>query len=110
MSFHDGGDVNSIAQWLQLGDSIEYIGLEFDSMIHLEAIKVLESTKMERPICECGSRMKSMGKNQGLRCPSCKLVTADLWVKSTRKPPIEGWAQPPVDKRRHLARDWSKQP
>ena len=110
LSFHDGGDVNSIAQWLQLGDSIEYIGLEFDSMIHLEAIKVLESTKMERPICECGSRMKSMGKNQGLRCPSCKLVTADLWVKSTRKPPIEGWAQPPVDKRRHLARDWSKQP
>ena len=110
LSFHDGGPVNEVAQWIQVGDEIEYMGLEFEGMVHLEAVKLVNSTTKERPFCECGTRMKSMGKEQGLRCPSCKSKIPDKWEISPRKPPHEGWVQPPSDKRRHLAKDLSDLP
>jgi len=107
LSFQEGGPVNELSQWIQIGDEIEYMGLEFEGMIHLEAMKVVSSTTKQRPFCECGTRMKSMGKNQGLRCPSCKSVSTDKWDILPRIPPYDNWVQPPPDKRRHLAKDLS---
>ncbi|MGB1765917.1 MAG: hypothetical protein ACPHJE_00900, partial [Poseidonia sp.] len=49
-------------------------------------------------------RLKSMGSGQGLRCPSCKERSQDVWVEVPTKPPHLGWVEPPVDARRHLAR------
>ena len=93
-----------LAQWLEIGDSFEYMGMEYDGDIHLEAIMVTSSKTQTRPLCRCGTRMKSMGKGQGVRCPKCRTKTTESWVEEERVPPIEGWAQPPVDKRRHLAK------
>ena len=104
LAFSESGDINKLAQWLTEGDSIEYIGLEFEGKIHLEGLRVTKSQNLERPVCECGTRMKSMGKGQGVRCPKCKIKSLEKWVESDRIPPISGWAQPPVDKRRHLAK------
>ncbi len=102
--FSESGQLNKIAQWVEIGDKFEYMGLEFEEKIHLEALRIIESTSRVRPICDCGSRMKSMGKGQGVRCPKCRLKSDLAWINVVRKPMIEGWVQPPADKRRHLAK------
>lgn len=106
LSFSESGDMNLLCQWLNIGDEIQYLGLEFNGQIHLEGVKLISSIEKERPLCECGTRMKSMGEDQGIRCPKCKLTSTDNWVETIRKPPTEGWVQPPVDKRRHLAKQF----
>jgi tRNA(Ile2)-agmatinylcytidine synthase len=44
--------------------------------VNLEKINVLKlakKTQVQNPMCpNCGKRLKSMGKNQGLRCEKCK--------------------------------------
>lgn len=104
LAFSESGNVNKIAQWLEIGDSFEFMGLEYEGKFHLEAIRVTESKSVSRPLCDCGSRMKSMGAGQGVRCPICKSRSMELWSHEERKPPFTGWVQPPVDKRRHLAK------
>jgi len=104
LAFNESGDVNKIAQWLEIGDEIEFMGLEHEGNFHLEAIKVIFSSTAKRPLCECGTRMKSMGKGQGVRCPKCKRRSDQTWYNEERKPPLQGWVQPPADKRRHLAK------
>ena len=104
LAFNESGDVNRIAQWFEIGDEIEFMGLEYEGNYHLEAIKVISSTIAQRPICECGTRMKSMGKGQGVRCPKCKKRSDKKWTMEERLPPLQGWVQPPADKRRHLAK------
>ena len=104
LAFNESGDLNKIAQWLDIGDTIEWMGLEYENKFHLEAIKVVESKRKVRPLCDCGTRMKSMGVNQGVRCPKCKSKRVEPWDIENGVPPISGWVQPPVDKRRHLAK------
>ena len=79
----------------------------FIGKIHLEGIYVTDSKEKVRPICECGTRMKSMGADQGVRCPTCKTRSTIKWTTVQREPPISGWVQPPYDKRRHLAKSMS---
>tara|TARA_B100000941_G_scaffold125491_1_gene88722 strand:+ start:9619 stop:10737 length:1119 start_codon:yes stop_codon:yes gene_type:complete len=104
VAFSESGDVNKLCQWLKIGDRFDCVGLEYDGVIHIEGIKIIESRIKTRPICSCGVRMKSMGKGQGVRCPKCKEIRENGWDISNRKPPIVGWAQPDPDKRRHLAK------
>jgi tRNA(Ile2)-agmatinylcytidine synthase len=105
VSFSAGADMNRLAQWLQRGDEIEYLGLQDrEGVIHLEALKLLSATGKQRPTCVCGKRMKSMGKGQGVRCPKCKITQDQQWIFTDREPPSTGWTQPPFDCRRHLAR------
>ncbi len=104
MIFGESGDLNKLAQWLEVGDSIEWMGMEYEGKFHLEAMNVIKSSRNLRPLCDCGTRMKSMGTNQGVRCPKCKKKSNEQWSIEHREPPIYGWAQPPVDKRRHLAK------
>jgi len=106
VSFSEGGEMNILAQWLQCGDEIEYLGLQDrDGVIHLEGLKLLSATSKQRPTCDCGKRMKSMGKGQGVRCPNCKNIQNRQWIVTERIPPSSGWTQPPFDCRRHLARE-----
>jgi len=104
MVFSESGDLNKLAQWLEVGDSIEWMGMEYEDKFHLEAMRVIKSNRNLRPLCQCGTRMKSMGTNQGVRCPRCKQKSNEQWSIENREPPISGWAQPPLDKRRHLAK------
>lgn len=105
--FSDSGDMNILCQWLEFGDEISCIGLEYEGKLHLEGVRVINSVSKLRPMCKCGTRMKSMGKNQGSRCPKCKTKSSNNWELSERIPPFKDWVQPPYDKRRHLAEDLS---
>ena len=108
VSYAEGGPVNSLARWLKPGDSIAVAGLFHpDGRLHVERLKVESwvARNHERPLCSsCRVRLKSMGKGQGLRCPSCKARTPDRWVDVPILPPFIEWVEPPMDSRRHLAR------
>jgi tRNA(Ile2)-agmatinylcytidine synthase len=114
--FAEGGPVNALARWLKPGDTIEVRGLRHpDGSLHAEQMRCMDAVTraVERPQCSaCGRRMKSMGANQGVRCPGCKLRAEDAWVDVPSTPPYDGWVEPNVDGRRHLARplSWSKTP
>ena len=111
--YAEGGPVNALGRWLVAGDTVEVRGLHHpDGDLHVEQVRLLKAVarKQERPLCPaCSTRMKSMGAGQGLRCPACKIRGEDSWVNNVPKPPFEGWVEPPLDARRHLARplDWN---
>ena len=65
-------EVKLLAQWLLPGDKIEFNGLRNEhGTIHLEKLKVISAeVEKRRPKCfSCDVTLKSMGKNQQLRCP-----------------------------------------
>jgi tRNA(Ile2)-agmatinylcytidine synthase len=80
-AYEPTGDLRKVARELQLGDSIEVFGAVNKATatkpqtINLEKINIVslaQKTLTENPRCSnCGKRLKSMGKNQGLRCEKC---------------------------------------
>jgi tRNA(Ile2)-agmatinylcytidine synthase len=112
LAFGESGEVKLLSQWLQEGDLIEFNGLKaIDQSVHLEKLRVLKAKpNRQRPLCDdCQVTMKSMGKNQAVRCPKCRRTSQILWLEIERKPPFDNWVQPPNDARRHLAKplDWN---
>ncbi|MEC8632849.1 MAG: DUF1743 domain-containing protein [Candidatus Thermoplasmatota archaeon] len=113
-AYAEGGPVNALARWLMPGDEISVAGLtDADGMIHAERLKIEAwvPRAQQRPRCpDCDVRMKSMGTNQGLRCPKCKLRSEDAWVEVEAHPPHRSWVEPPASARRHLARplEWDE--
>jgi tRNA(Ile2)-agmatinylcytidine synthase len=105
--------VNKLARWLVPGDRFEVRGLlDHQGVLHIEQIRITScvARQKQRPSCEnCGQRLKSMGADQGLRCPSCRRRYEDGWVEIVPEPPFRGWVEPSIDARRHLARplDWA---
>jgi tRNA(Ile2)-agmatinylcytidine synthase len=80
-AYEPTGDLRRIARQLEIGDENEVTGAEHKPTqtkpltINLEKIHVLclaPKTQTQNPTCpNCGKRLKSMGKNQGLRCERC---------------------------------------
>ena len=81
-AYEPTGDLRKAARELDVGDEIEVFGAvrkptqDKPVTVNLEKINVLklvEKTQVQNPMCpNCGKRLKSMGKNQGLRCEKCK--------------------------------------
>ena len=77
-----------MARELVVGDEIEVYGAIRKPhagkplTVNLEKINILQltpKTQTQNPKCpNCGKRLKSMGKNQGLRCEKCKTKFKDL--------------------------------
>lgn len=80
-AYEPTGDLRKVARELQVGDFIEVCGAVNKATkikpltINLEKITILALTQnivAENPLCpNCGKHLKSMGKNQGLRCEKC---------------------------------------
>jgi len=81
-AYEPTGDLRKIAKDLNVGDAVEVYGAVKKPTggkpltINLEKINILQLTaksQSQNPLCpNCGKRLKSMGKNQGLRCEKCK--------------------------------------
>lgn len=86
-----------------------YGGIGEKGTLNLEKIQILELAqhyKTLNPICECGKRMKSAGKDKGFKCPKCGKKLKD---KNKEKIPIErnikvGFYEVPPSARRHLSK------
>ena len=87
-AYEPTGALRKSARELVVGDEIEVIGAvrkphgDKPLTINLEKIRVLKLASIaqsQNPTCpDCGKRLKSMGKNQGLRCEKCKTRFKDL--------------------------------
>jgi len=114
LAFAESGDVKLMAQGLVLGDRIEAFGLFADAnVLHIEKLRTIKKAPIRsRPTCPtCQRTLKSMGQNQGVRCPVCKHRQTQEWIEKEHDEPVGFWVQPPADARRHLARplewlDW----
>ncbi len=81
-AYEPTGDLRKIAKDLTIGDVIEVCGAvkkptnNRPLTINLEKINILQlaaKNQTQNPLCpSCGKRLKSMGKNQGMRCEKCK--------------------------------------
>ena len=107
LSFSQGGDVNMLAQQITPGDRIEWFGLaDHEGTIHLERLRLMKGERDKlRPNCRCGTRYKSQGQNQPLRCPSCGSVHENVWMTTIIS---TDWKEPPPSYRRHLAKPLSR--
>lgn len=110
LAFAPSDDLRRLAAGLVVGDVVRGLGLisheEGRKGLHLEALNHVSGPDRDkrRPLCPtCNIRMKSAGRNQGLRCPSCPHQDIDRWVGTPVAP--SGWVQPPLDRRRHLMPD-----
>jgi len=108
-AYEPTGELRKIARELQVGDNLEVSGAVHKATatkpltINLEKINILNLTRKSRtenPLCpNCNKHLKSMGKNQGLRCEKCghkynehkktettvpRVIKAGLYVTSTR--------------------------
>ena len=61
----------------------------------------------KNPICECGKRMTSAGKNKGFKCKSCgnKIESNEKVAEEIERSLTNGkFYETPVSARRHLAK------
>lgn len=96
--------------YLRPGDVIEvYGGIGEHNTFNIEKFKVIELNDVvfENPICECGKRMTSAGKNKGFKCKKCgnRLGVDDkVPVKIERDLEVLRFYETPVSARRHLSK------
>lgn len=92
------------------GDEIElYGGIGGQKTFNIEKIKILKLEKKyeyKNPLCKCGKRMKSAGKDKGFKCPVCSTKIRDdkkikIEIKRTLK---EQFYETPISARRHLSK------
>ena len=107
IAFRQSGNIALLSQWVMKGDTIIGNGLlDAKKTLHLELLKVKNAiSEQKRPLCiRCNKSMKSMGRNQGLRCKKCNITSDKGWVDVERIPPFSDWVQPPPTSRRHLSK------
>ncbi len=95
---------------LRKGDIIKlYGGIGEQKTFNIEKFQVIELNDVEykNPVCECGKRMTSAGKNKGFKCKKC-----GNRIESSQKVPVKisrflensRFYETPVSARRHLSK------
>ncbi len=92
------------------GDKVKVFGgIGEKGTLNLEKIEILELVeikKLQNPLCSCGKRMKSAGKDKGFKCIKCGIVIRDGVKESiTIKRDLKiGFYEVPPSARRHLSK------
>ena len=103
--FKEGGKLNNAVAALEPGDVAEVLGLHSpNGEFHLERMRTiaLSPRNLSRPLCGCGGRFRSTGRNNTLRCKECGSTSIRRWGAQIIHP--SGWVEPSADQRRHLAK------
>lgn len=96
--------------YLRSGDVIMvYGGIGEQNTFNIEKFQVigLNDIEYENPICECGKRMTSAGKNKGFKCRKCgnRIESNEkVPIKISRKLENGQFYETPVSARRHLSK------
>ena len=103
-------DFRKIVSQLLPGDIIKVFGgIGEQNTFNIEKFQVIKLNDIEyqNPICECGKRMTSAGKNKGFKCKKCgnKIKANDkVPVKINRLLENSKFYETPVSSRRHLSK------
>ncbi len=103
-------DFRKIVSQLLPGDIIKVFGgIGEQNTFNIEKFQVIKLNDIEyqNPICECGKRMTSAGKNKGFKCKKCgnKIKYDDkVPVKINRLLENSKFYETPVSSRRHLSK------
>ena len=96
--------------YLRPGDVIRVFGgIGEQNTFNIEKFQVvrLNDVEYQNPICECGKRMTSAGKNKGFKCKKCgnKIPSSEkVPVRISRKLENSKFYETPVSARRHLSK------
>ncbi|MBQ6512298.1 tRNA(Ile)(2)-agmatinylcytidine synthase [Methanobrevibacter sp.] len=99
-----------IVSHLRPGDVIRVFGgIGEQNTFNIEKFQILELNDVEykNPICKCGKRMTSAGKNKGFKCKKCgNKIESDekVQVKIDRFLETSKFYETPVSARRHLSK------
>lgn len=99
-----------IVSYLLPGDVIRvYGGIGEQNTFNVEKFQVIRLNDVEyrNPVCECGKRMTSAGKNKGFKCKKCgKRIESNkkVPIKISRKLKNAQFYETPVSARRHLSK------
>ena len=105
-AFEPTKEFRNVIDELEIGDSLIVYGSVNNNTINLEKIKIKNLVqrflKPENPLCKCGRRTHSSGKDSYYRCKLCglKYDRPKLIESSTTLSTI--WYEPPASARRHL--------
>lgn len=104
-------EFKKIIKELVLGDQIQLFGgIGCGGTFNIEKIRIISLKKklvFQNPICTCGKRMTSAGKNKGFKCKKCgnKLQNTEKIAIEEERNLVEGkYYETPVMARRHLAK------
>ena len=96
--------------YLMPGDVVRVFGgIGEQNTFNIEKFQVvrLNDVEYQNPICECGKRMTSAGKNKGFKCKKCgnRIKSGEkVPVKIERKLMNSKFYETPVSARRHLSK------
>ncbi|WP_407453317.1 DUF1743 domain-containing protein [Methanobrevibacter sp.] len=99
-----------VVSYLRPGDIVKvYGGIGEQNTFNIEKFQVVKLNDLEyqNPICECGKRMTSAGKNKGFKCRKCgnRIESDDkVPVKINRNLSRGQFYETPVSARRHLSK------
>ncbi len=106
--FEPSKSLRAVVDKLEVGDEITVCGSVSESAVNIEKLKIINLvprySKPPNPVCVCGKRTHSSGKNSKYRCKSCgkKYDRPALIPKS---PNLDlNWFEPPASSRRHLTK------
>ena len=105
LAFKESGNVRKLAEKLMIGDQIQWEGLKsLSNNIHLEKLRLIQPVlrDLRRPLCDCGSKYVSLGKNKPLICKKCNLLSPRTWHGKSLI--SLNWVEPEASQRRHLAK------
>ena len=109
-AFEPTKSFRNIVRKLIVGDELLiYGGVNDNHTLNIEKFKILKLAslyKLSNPLCACGKRMKSAGKDKGFKCPKCGHKIRDSSkVKQNVERDIElGFYEVPTEARRHLSK------
>ena len=109
-AFEPTKSFRDIVRKLCVGDKLTiYGGLNDNHTFNIEKFKLNEIApqyEYSNPICVCGKRMKSAGKDKGFKCPKCsrRLRNGKKIRKSIPRDLDIGFYEVPTEARRHLAK------
>ncbi|PWL08564.1 tRNA(Ile)(2)-agmatinylcytidine synthase [Methanosphaera cuniculi] len=109
-AFEPTKSFRDIVRKLRVGDKLTiYGGLNENNTLNMEKFKlntVADEYVYENPVCKCGRRMKSAGKNKGFKCPNCKekIRSSDKVKRSIKREIEPGFYEVPTEARRHLSK------
>jgi tRNA(Ile2)-agmatinylcytidine synthase len=99
----------SLIKELVPGDKVTVYGSvrKYPFTLNIEKIKINKLADIYKkliPICKCGHRMESIGRNKGYRCRKCNTKTTELHYEKIVRRIKECFYEVPVCARRHLSK------